>query len=92
MCRTNPMIMRRLHGDGPRSAVCGECVHYRKRKEESSSGIGRCRAETPKRRWVVASHWLSCGLFMSPWRAERERLEAMGQQTTTFGHAGGGVD
>lgn len=86
MCRLNPGVMRKNHGDGPARRTCGECISCRRSRQLAWEipDAGRCRAEASKRFWVVLPHWEPCGLFKSPWQADRERLEELGQLRIEF--------
>ena len=83
----SPYVMRRLHGWGPKSRTCGECIFCvtDDPKEESIC----THSEILYNPFYVEPEFKACGLFKSQWQRERELLEQAGQQTINFPYGRG---
>ena len=81
--------MIRLHGREPRGRACGGCVCSKRPKPPYYEGHLHCKPEGAKFAHVVGEFWPACGHFKTPWQAERELLEQLGQKCIEFRYAGG---
>jgi hypothetical protein len=81
---TTPYYMRRKYGWGPKDRTCGECVSFRGDESGDCPEGGFCAHEKAEASQAVCPETKACRLFKSTWRAERELLEAAGQQCIQF--------